>query len=97
LFVHRCHVLNVIFLFGVSCFLPVGSRVDVSNESDVKINNTDDQYFSINEQVKKKNPGDLYSLVINNKASSPPPSEPMVSKYFKTYYFATYGSTIFYR
>jgi hypothetical protein len=26
-----------------------------------------------------------------------PPYEPMVLKYFKTYYFATYDSTIFYR
>jgi hypothetical protein len=65
-------------------FSPVGSGVDVSSESDVKINNTDDQYLSINEQVKKKNPGFLLYMVINNKASSPPPSEPMVSKYFKT-------------
>jgi hypothetical protein len=54
------------------CFSPVGSGVDVSNEFGIKINNTDDQYLSINEQVKKKNPGYLYSLVINNKASSPP-------------------------
>jgi hypothetical protein len=68
----------------------------VSNEPDVKITNINDQYLSINEQVKKKNPGYLYSLVINNKASSPL-SEPMISKYFKTYYFTTYGSTVFYR
>jgi hypothetical protein len=40
-------------------FSPVGSGVDVSNEPDVKINNTDDQYLSINEQVKKQNPGYL--------------------------------------
>jgi hypothetical protein len=58
----------------------------VSNESDVKINNTDDQYFSINEQVKKKNPGDLYSLVINNKASSPP---------FWTYGFKVFQNLLF--
>jgi hypothetical protein len=58
------------------CFSPVGSGVDVSFEPDVKINNTDDQYLSIDEQVKKKNPGYLFYLVINNKASSPP-SEPM--------------------
>jgi hypothetical protein len=44
----------------------------VSNASDVKINTTDDQYLSINEQVKKKNPRFLFYLVINNKASSPP-------------------------
>jgi hypothetical protein len=68
----------------------------VSNDSDVKIDNIEDQYLSINEQVKKKNPGYLFYLVINNKASSPP-SEPMVSKYFKTYYFVPHGSTVFYR
>jgi hypothetical protein len=36
----------------------------------------EDQYLSINEQVKKENPGYLFYLVINNKASSPP-FEPM--------------------
>jgi hypothetical protein len=77
-------------------FSPVGSGVDVSNESDIKIDNIEDQYLSIDEQVKKKNPGYLFYLVTNNKASSPL-SEPMVLKYFKTYYFATYSSTIFYR
>jgi hypothetical protein len=68
----------------------------VSNESDIKIDNTKDQYLFIDEQVKKKNPGFLFYLVINNKASSPP-SEPMVLKYFKTYYFVRHGSTVFYR
>jgi hypothetical protein len=68
----------------------------VSNESDVKINNTEDQYLYINEQVKKKNLGYIFYLVINNKASSLP-SEPMVLKYFKTYYFVPHGSTVFYR
>jgi hypothetical protein len=64
----------MIFVFPV-CFYfsPVGSGVDVSNESDIKIDNTEDQYLSINEQVKKENPGYLYYLVINNKASSLPP------------------------
>jgi hypothetical protein len=65
------------------CFSPVGSGVDVSNESDVKIDNIDDQYLSINEQVKKENPGYLFYLVINNKASSPPPSEPMFQRISK--------------
>jgi hypothetical protein len=51
-------------------------EIDVSNASDVRIDNTEDQYLSIDEQVKKKNPGYLFYLVINNKASSPP-SEPM--------------------
>jgi hypothetical protein len=54
------------------CFSPVGSGVDVSSESDIKIDNIEDQYLSIDEQFKKKNPGYLYFLVINNKASSPP-------------------------
>jgi hypothetical protein len=43
----------------------------VSNESDVKIGNIDDKYLSINEPVKKKHPGYLIFLAINNKASSP--------------------------
>jgi hypothetical protein len=77
-------------------FFPVGSGVDVSNESNVKIDHPEDQYLSINEQVKKKNPGYLFYLVVN-KQGKQPPSEPMISKYFKTYYFATYGSTVFYR
>jgi hypothetical protein len=75
------------------CFSPVGSGVDVSN--DIESTTPEDQYLSIDEQVKKTNPGYLFYFVINNKASSPP-SEPMISKYFKTYYFATHGSTVFY-
>jgi hypothetical protein len=61
---------------GVFLLLPGRIGVDVSNASDVKINNIDDQYLSINEQVKKKKTGYLFYLVINNKASNPP-SEPM--------------------
>jgi hypothetical protein len=54
-------MLECCFPFPVCfCFSPVGSGVDVSNEPDVKINNTDDQYLSINEQVKKENPGYLF-------------------------------------
>jgi hypothetical protein len=52
------------FFLVCFCFSPVGTGVDVRNESDVKINNIDISF-------KKKNPGYLY-LVINNKASSPP-------------------------
>jgi hypothetical protein len=50
----------------------------VSNDSDVNIGDTEDQYLSIDIQFKKKFPEDLFLfyLVINNKASSPP-SEPM--------------------
>jgi hypothetical protein len=64
--------LNAISFFPV-CFYsyPVGSGVDVSNESDIKINNTDDQYLSINEQVKKENHGYLFYLVINKQGKQP--------------------------
>jgi hypothetical protein len=66
--------LNVAFSFPVCfCFSPVGSEVDVSNASDINIGDTEEQYLSIDEQFKKKNPGYLFYLVINNKASSPPP------------------------
>jgi hypothetical protein len=54
------------------CFSPVGSRVDVSNESDVKINNTEDQYLFINEQVKKKNPGYLFYFGYQQQGKQPP-------------------------
>jgi hypothetical protein len=67
----------------------------VSNEFDIKIDHMEDQYLSINEQVKKENHGYLFYLVIN-KQGKQPPSEPMVLKYFKTYYFVPHGSTIFY-
>jgi hypothetical protein len=53
-------------------FYPVGSGVDVSNESDIKINDTEDQYLSIDEQVKKKNPGFLFYLVSNKQGKQPP-------------------------
>jgi hypothetical protein len=36
----------LIFFFGVSCFSPVGSGVDVSNEFKIKIvDNIEDLYF----------------------------------------------------
>jgi hypothetical protein len=70
--VHRCHVLNAIPFLVCLFFFPVGSGVDVSNEFDVKINNTDDQYLSINEQVEKKNPRCLFYLVINKQGKQPP-------------------------
>jgi hypothetical protein len=66
--------LNVAFSFLVCfCFSPVGSGVDGSIEPDVKINNIDDQYLSIDEQVKKENPGYLFYLVINKQGKQPPP------------------------
>jgi hypothetical protein len=54
------------------CFSLVGSGVDVSNDSDVKINNIDEQYLSIDEQVKKKKSGYLFYLVINKQGKQPP-------------------------
>jgi hypothetical protein len=53
-------------------FSPVGSGVDVSNASDVKINNIDDQYLSINEQVKKKKPGVLLYFGYQQQGKQPP-------------------------
>jgi hypothetical protein len=47
------------------CFSPVGSGVDV------KINNTDDQYLSVKEQVKKKNPGYLYYFGYQQQGKQP--------------------------
>ena len=39
------------FLSGI-CFFPIGSGVDVRNESVIKIDNINDPYKYINEQVK---------------------------------------------
>ena len=39
------------FLSGI-CFFPIGSGVYVRNESVIKIDNIDDPYKYINEQVK---------------------------------------------
>jgi hypothetical protein len=59
--------LNAIFLSGVFCFSPVGSGVDVSNASDINIDDTEDQYLSIDEQFKKKNPEDLFLFLVINE------------------------------
>jgi hypothetical protein len=59
--------LNAIFLSGVFCFSPVGSRVDVSNASDINIDDTEDQCLSIDEQFKKKNPEDLFLFLVINE------------------------------
>jgi hypothetical protein len=85
--------LNVVLFFGV--FLRLPGRIQSWCEQRDRVGNIDDQYFPINEQVKKENPGYLFCLVIN-KQGKQPPYEPMVLKYFQTYYFATYGSTVFY-
>jgi hypothetical protein len=49
----------------------------VSNASDVRIDNIGDQYFSIDEQFKKKNPGYLFYFGYQQQGKHPPPSEPM--------------------
>jgi hypothetical protein len=54
------------------CFSPVGSGVDVSFEPDVKINNTDDQYLFIDEQVKKENPGFLFIFWLSTTRQAAP-------------------------
>jgi hypothetical protein len=80
---HHCclHIdamLECCFPFPVCfCFSSVGSGVNVSNDSDVKINNTDDQYLFINDQVKKKNPEYLLYFGYQQQGKQPLPSEPM--------------------
>jgi hypothetical protein len=59
--------LNAIFLSGVFCFSPVESGVDVSNASDINIDDTEDQCLSIDEQFKKKNPEDLFLFLVINE------------------------------
>jgi hypothetical protein len=49
------------------CFSPVGSGVDVSNASDINIDDTKDQYLSIDIQFKKKNPEDLFLFLVINE------------------------------
>jgi hypothetical protein len=55
---HRCHVLNVVFLSDVFLLLP--GRIRSWCEQQHRVDNTEDQYLSIDEQVKKKNPGYLF-------------------------------------
>jgi hypothetical protein len=62
-----CYFFPVCFYF-----IPVGSGVDVSNEFDIKIDNTKDQYLSINEQVKKKNPDYLFYFGYQQQGKLPP-------------------------
>jgi hypothetical protein len=56
--------LNVVSFLSVVCFFSVERT---RAESYIKINNADDQYSSIDEQVKKKNLGDLFYLVIEEQ------------------------------
>jgi hypothetical protein len=39
----------------------------VSNASDINIDDTEDQYLSIDEQFKKKNPEDLFLFLVINE------------------------------
>jgi hypothetical protein len=72
LIAHRHHVLNVVSFLVCFCFSPVGSGVYVSNESDVKIDNIEDQYLSIDEQVKKKNPRFILYFGYQQQGKQPP-------------------------
>jgi hypothetical protein len=63
----------MLFFSDVFQLSPVGSEIDVSNASDVRIDNIDDQYLSIYEQVKKNNPGDLFYFGDQQQGKQPPP------------------------
>jgi hypothetical protein len=67
-----CHVLNVIPFLVCFCFSPVGSGVEVSNEFDIKIDHTEDQYLSIDEQVKKENLGYRFIWLSTTRQAAPP-------------------------
>jgi hypothetical protein len=53
-------------------FSPVGSGVDVSNDSDVNIGDTEDQYLSIDIKFKKKNPEDLFLFWLSTTRQAAP-------------------------
>jgi hypothetical protein len=72
----------------IECFLLFGVSCFSSVGSGVDVSNK----F----EITINNIRDHY-LVINKQGKQPPSSEPMVSKYFKTYYFVTYSSTVFYQ
>ena len=83
---HRCHV-DCVSTFPVFRFFPIGSGVDVRNESVIKIDNIDDPYKYINEQVKAS----VSSLL---SISDPDPSLNVLSLHQILY---AYGSTVFCR
>jgi hypothetical protein len=70
-----------------------GSRVDASNDIDWAISRT----IPVHRRIIQEEAPWLSILFGYQQQGKQPPSEPMVLKYFKTYYFATYGSTVFYR
>jgi hypothetical protein len=68
----------------------------VSNEFDVKINNTRGSIL-VHQRTSQEGEPWISILFGYQQTRQAAPSEPMVSKYFKTYYFAPTGSTVFYR
>jgi hypothetical protein len=87
-------MLECYFFFWCVSASPVGSGVDMSNDIEWAISRTNtfpSAYYS------RRSTLDIYFIWLSTNKASSPPSEPMVSKYFKTYYFATYGSTVFYQ
>jgi hypothetical protein len=80
------------------CFtFPVfASSRSIEHELKIKIDNIDDQYLSIDEQVKKKNLGDLFYLGINKQGK-----HNLVHKISKNFNFwllhIAYDSNVFYR
>jgi hypothetical protein len=65
----RCHVLNVVFLSGV--FLPLPGRIRSWCEQRHRVDNIDDQYLSIDEQVKKKK-SDIYFIWLSTTRQAAP-------------------------
>jgi hypothetical protein len=78
----------MLFFSDVFQLSPVGSEIDVSNASDVRIDNIDDQYLSINEQVKKNNPADLFYFGDQQQGKQPPPLN-LCFKVFQNLLFCT--------
>jgi hypothetical protein len=74
-------------------FFPVGSGVDVSNE----IKWATSMISTYPSMRKSRRTLDVDFIWLSTNKASSPLSEPMISKYFKTYYFATHDSTVFYR
>jgi hypothetical protein len=65
-----CHVLNVIPFSVCFCFSLVGSGVDVSNASDINIDDTEDQYLSMEYYSRRRIPKIyFYSWLSTSKAS----------------------------
>jgi hypothetical protein len=88
--------LNAIPFLVCFCFSPVGSGVDVSNEYDIKIYNTGGPIL-VHQWTSQEEESWISILFGYQQQGKQPPSQPMISKYFKTYYFVPHGSTVFYR